>query len=108
MRSDHKPNPYNDQLRERFFYLWGTLLGMPSQWVDSVWEGRERHGILSATVNDEDLTQRHGESYLPQNALIIWKNDLRFIETHLEFSQAFYLHLFPKEASLGFFSASSQ
>ena len=73
-----------------------------------VWEGRQRHSILLATVNDEDFTQRHGESYLPQNALIIWKNDLRFIETHLEFSQAFYLHLFPKEASLGFFPASSQ
>lgn len=84
-----------------------TLLGMPSQWVGSAHEGRQSHRIVLVVVNNEELTQRHRGSYLSQNAFIIWGNDMRFIETHFEFSQAFYLHLFHKDARLGFFSESS-
>lgn len=54
-------------------HLWGTLLGrQPSQWVDSARDDGEGYCIVLTPVNSEELVQKHGESFLPPDAFIIW------------------------------------
>lgn len=127
MKSESKPSFHRIQLKQRChcwqdkvklrmqaFDPWddgrmskdlSRVLGMSSLGVGCVWW--QQHRVCCDQLRSEELTQKCWDISSSRRGYNLGGKWLKIYRTHLGFPWAFYLHLFPKDASVAFFSQSS-